>query len=258
MAAPGGCRLLRKGQEVCRSQGSLHRVWPSRAPAPPLQGLLPGGDSGGTSLAPGPPLPPPAPACASPALLRALAALVLAPSFLSSVSRDRLVRQEGVHAAPLSPAAAAPLSLCPAASSRLACGRWGGRQLPPTSPPAPFSASGSFGPGSECSPGLGQAGSGVLRGGSALPPGSGLCQLAGWESEGHRHGAPAHRCWGTGQRGLSSGPRPRGQLRCGQCGRAGGWAVWTPFTLFCPLLSRGCLDPSGFLALRMAGAGAQG
>lgn len=74
VAAPGGCRLLRKGQEVCRSQGSLHRVWPSRAPAPPLQGLLPGGDSGGTSLAPGPPLPPPAPACASPALLRALAA----------------------------------------------------------------------------------------------------------------------------------------------------------------------------------------
>lgn len=102
VAAPGGCRLLRKGQEVCRSQGSQHRVWPSRAPAPPLQGLLPGGDSGGTSLAPGPPLPPPAPACASPALLRALAALVLAPSFLSSVSRDRLVRQEGVHAAPLS------------------------------------------------------------------------------------------------------------------------------------------------------------
>lgn len=42
-------------------------------------------------------------------------------------------------------------------------------------------------------------------------------------------------------------------------GRWVGWwrCGWTAFTL-CPLLSCGCLDPSGFLPLRMAGAGAQG
>ena len=74
VAAPGSCRLPRKGQEVCRSPGSLHRVWPSGAPGPALQGLLPGGGSAGPHSPPGPRwrplhLPAPHPLCSAPWLL---------------------------------------------------------------------------------------------------------------------------------------------------------------------------------------------
>lgn len=229
-----GCAGPRRPCTLPSPPGPLHPACRARCPAAPAARQRPWRGLAWPGAPGSPSVPPPTPA--------ALRWRVLPATQLPGLDSRAWKR-------PQQSAAASLLPSCRAASSQLLPLPAAVRGRPPLGPPAraPFSWLRAEGPARQIQVDW----AGAAEGEAPAP----WLRQVGWGSEGRRRGLQP-----TGAGSLASGgpAPPRGPGAGRGVGSVAGRAVWLPFTLFCPLLSCGCLDPSGFLPLRMAGAGAQG